>query len=112
QKADVVRTAGATPVILDLFDAAALRSALAGHDAVAHLATNIPTGPSAAERSAWRTNDSLRRDVANIIASAAAEAGVARMIQESITFPYVDRGDEWVDEQCERTYFWGNETTV
>jgi nucleoside-diphosphate-sugar epimerase len=112
RKANLVRAAGATPVSVDLFDAAAVRSAINGHDAVAHLATNIPTGPAAAERSAWRTNDSLRRDVAAVIASAAADAGVARMIQESITFPYVDRGDRWIDEQCERTYFWGNETTV
>jgi hypothetical protein len=89
-----------------------VRSAITGHDAVAHLATNIPTGPAAGQRSAWSTNDSLRRDVATVIASIATEAGVARMIQESITFPYVDCGDRWVDEQSERTYFWGNETTV
>jgi nucleoside-diphosphate-sugar epimerase len=112
EKADAVRAAGATPVSVDLFDAAAVSSAITSHDSVAHLATNIPTGPAAADRSAWRTNDSLRRDVAAVIASAAAEAGVPRMIQESITFPYVDGGDQWVDEQCERTYFWGNKTTV
>ena len=104
-KANIVPAAGATPVSVDLFDAAAVKSAIAGHDAVAHLATNIPTGPAAAERSAWSTNDSLRRDAAAVIAAAAVEGGVARMIQEWITFPYVDRGDRWVDEQCERTYF-------
>jgi nucleoside-diphosphate-sugar epimerase len=111
-KAAAVRTAGATPAFVDLFEAAAVRAAINGHDAVAHLATNIPTGPQAAERSAWRTNDSLRRDVAAVIAGAVAQAGVARFIQESITFPYVDCGDRWIDEDCERTYFWGNESTI
>jgi nucleoside-diphosphate-sugar epimerase len=112
EKAHLVRTAGAAPVFVDLFDAAAVRAAINAHDAVAHLATNIPTGPQAAERSAWRTNDSLRRDGAAVIAGAVAEAGITRLIQESITFPYIDGGDRWIDEQCERTYFWGNETTA
>ncbi len=111
-KADTVRAVGATPVEVDLFDRAALRVAVAGHDSVAHLATHIPTGPSAALRSGWRTNDSLRRDAAVAIAGAVADAGVERMIQESITFPYVDCGDEWIDEDHERVYYWGNRSTV
>ncbi len=111
-KADTVRAGGATPVQVDLFDRAAMRVAVEGHDSVAHLATHIPTGPSAALRSGWRTNDSLRRDAAAAIAGAVADAGVGRMIQESITFPYIDGGDEWIAEQHERVYHWGNRTTV
>lgn len=26
--------------------------------------------------------------------------------------PYVDSGDEWIDETAQRTYFWGNESVV
>ena len=111
-KAEAVRDAGATPVEVDLFDRASVRAAVAGHDVVAHLATNIPTGPAAAQRSAWDMNDRLRRVAAAIIADCAIDGGVGRMIQESITFPYVDGGDGWIDEEHERTYFWGNECTT
>ncbi len=31
-----------------------------------------------------------------------------RYVGESITFPYVDNGDDWIDETQPRTYFWGN----
>lgn len=111
-KADALRAAGATPVRVDLFDRAAIRAVIDGHDCVAHLATHIPTGASALRRSAWRVNDSLRRDAANAISAAVVDAGIGRYIQESITFPYTDGGDEWIDEDRERTYYWATECTV
>ena len=37
-----LRDAGAEPVAVDLFDAAAVRDAVAGCEAVLHLATNVP----------------------------------------------------------------------
>jgi nucleoside-diphosphate-sugar epimerase len=111
-KAEAVRAAGATPVLLDLFDRAAVRAAIAGHDSIAQLATSIPSGASAATAEAWRPNDRLRSVAAPLIADAAAEAGVARLIQESITFPYVDGGDRWIDEHHERKYYWGNQCTA
>ncbi len=111
-KADAVRAAGATPVQVDLFDRVAVRAAVADHDSVAQLATHIPTGPSAVRRPAWRVNESLRREAAPAIADAAVDAGVGRFIQESITFPYVDGGDEWIDEHYERTYYWATASTV
>ena len=68
-----------------------------------------PSGPPNAprQRAAWlpqTSNDSLRREAAPAIAGAATDAGVARFIQESITFPYVDGGDQWIDEQFQREY--------
>jgi nucleoside-diphosphate-sugar epimerase len=101
-KAVAVRAAGARPIEVDLFDQSALRVVLQGHDSVAQLATSIPTGRAAADPSAWQVNDALRRQAAPAIARAATDAGVARYIQESITFPYVDGGDEWIDEAFER----------
>ena len=101
-KAETLRAAGATPIEVDLFDRSALRNALKGHDSVAQLATSIPTGRAAADPSAWKVNDSLRSEAAPAIADAAVDVGVDRYIQESITFPYVDRGDQWIDERCER----------
>lgn len=112
EKAAAARAAGATPLEVDLFDGAAVREAIAGHDAIAQLATHIPTGPTAALRSAWHANDRLRGVAAPTIAAAAVEAGVGRFIQESITFPYLDGGHEWIGEQHERVYYWGNECTV
>ncbi len=111
-KAADVRAAGATPVEVDLFDGPAILAAIAGHDSIAQLATHIPSGPAAAQRSAWETNDRLRSEAAPALAAAAVDAGVARFIQESITFPYVDGGDNWIDEHQERNYFWGNQCTV
>jgi nucleoside-diphosphate-sugar epimerase len=112
EKAETVRAAGGTPIEVDLFDRSALRTALEGHDSVAQLATNIPTGPAAADPAAWRINDSLRREAAPAIAGAATDVGVRRYIQESITFPYVDSADRWIDEQYERTYNSANESVA
>lgn len=111
-KASVARAAGATPVQVDLFDRGAIRAAIEDHDCVANLATHIPSGPLAAVKTAWRTNDKLRRDAATAIAGAVVDAGIGRMIQESITFPYLDCDDQWIDESCDRVYFWGTESTV
>ncbi|MBK5333579.1 MAG: NAD(P)H-binding protein [Ilumatobacteraceae bacterium] len=111
-KASAARAAGATPVHVDLFDRDAIRAAIASHDCVAHLATHIPSGPSAVRKAAWRINDTLRRDAAAAIAGAVVDAGIGRLIQESITFPYVAGGDQWIDESWERVYYWGNQSTV
>ena len=111
-KADAVRRAGAEPVTVDLFDPEAVRRAVDGHDAVVHLATNIPTGASAATRRGWAVNDRLRSEAAANLSAAAIDTGAGRYVQESITFPYVDGGDRWLDEATECAYFWGNRTTV
>lgn len=115
RSADKARTLGeqgATPIDVDLFDPEAIRSAVAGHDAIAHLATNIPTGSSAMRKGGWHNNDRLRSEAAGHLSTAAIELGIGRYVQESITFPYVDRADAWVDERTDRSYFWGNSATV
>lgn len=104
EKAEALRATGATPIEVDLFDRSALRFAIEGHDNVIQLATHIPTGAAAAEPSAWQMNDAIRRQAAPAIAGAATDVGVGRFIQESITFPYIDGGDQWIDEQLEREY--------
>lgn len=111
-KAAELAELGAEPSRIDLFSKPQVLDAVAGHDAVLHLATNIPVGPRAAMRSGWRTNDRLRTEAAANLASAAIETGAARYIGESITFPYVDSGDAWIDESTSRAYFWGNQSTV
>jgi nucleoside-diphosphate-sugar epimerase len=97
-KAERLRTIGATPIRIDLFDADAVRGALAGHEAAINLATHIPSPREAAKRSGWDENDRIRREVSANLASAAGPAGVPVLIQESIALTYPDRKSEWIDE--------------
>jgi nucleoside-diphosphate-sugar epimerase len=92
--------AGARPVTVDLFDAAAVRDAVAGHDTVVHLATSIPPMRDMRRGSAWVTNGRLRVDATRALVDAARVHGVDRFVKESITFPYLDGGDAWLDEDA------------
>lgn len=97
-KAERLRTGGAEPVIVDLFDADAVRDAVAGSNAILHLATSIPPMAKMASQRAWRTNNRLRTEGTVNLLAAAREHGIARFVKESITFTYPDSGDEWIDE--------------
>lgn len=90
---------GATPAEVDLFDAAAVRGAVRGHDAVINLATHIPPSSRAFLPGAWRENGRIRTHVSANLAEAAIEAGASRLIQESFTPIYADGGAEWLTEQ-------------
>ncbi len=109
-KAEHLRSAGATAINADIFSPKAMAASVVGHDAVINLATNIPTGAAAGRKAGWATNDRLRRDASAILAAAAIDTGVGQFVQESITFPYLDRSDAWIDETGERDFFWGNAT--
>ena len=89
---------GVQAVQVDLFAAAAVRSAVAGHDVVINLATHIPPASKAFRPGAWRENDRLRREASRILVDAAVAAGASRFIQESFAGIYPDRGDRWIDE--------------
>ena len=97
---------------LDLFDANAVTSAAAACDAVIHLATNIPTGVAMARKGAWKMNDRLRTEAAANLASAVIDGGAATYIGESITFPYVDNGSDWIDESQACTYHDGSRSAL
>lgn len=65
----------------DVFDRGALVALLRGCDAVVQLATSIPRPGG---RGDWRVNDRIRREgTANVLA-ACREAGVERVVQQSI----------------------------
>ena len=72
--------------------------ALAGHDAVINLATDVPPSSRALMPGAWRATNALRRELPPRIARAAREHGVRRYVQESFAPVYPDRGDAWIDE--------------
>jgi 2-alkyl-3-oxoalkanoate reductase len=98
ERADLLRRLGATPVLVDLFDPAAVRGAVRGHAAVCNLATHIPRLSRAALPGAWAENDRIRREVSRNLVDAALATGAERHVQESIAFFYRDGGDRWLDE--------------
>jgi nucleoside-diphosphate-sugar epimerase len=98
EKAKALAAAGASPVIVDLFDAAAVRRAMAGQEAVINLATAVPPSSRAVLRSAWKEMDRIRRDASAILVDAALAGGVQRFVQESFAPIYADGGNAWIDE--------------
>ena len=98
EKAAQLEAAGATPVAVDLFDAAAIKEAADGHDVVANLATHIPSVTKMRMRSAWKENDRIRAEGSRNLVDAALATGATRYIQEQICFLYADGGNAWLDE--------------
>lgn len=93
-----LRTAGAEPVAVDLFDPDAVMAAVGGSEAVLHLATNVPTLSKAGRPKGWATHNRLRVDATRNLVAAARASGVERFVKESVTFTYRDAGAEWIDE--------------
>ena len=98
EKAAAVRVAGGGPVEVSLFDPAALKAAVSGHEVVVNAATSIPPFSRAARTSAWRMNDRIRTEGSKNLVEAAIASDVARYVQESVAFLYVDGGPEWIHE--------------
>ena len=99
EKAAALARSGASSVQVDLFDEAAVRRAVAGHEAVVNLATHIPPSSRVLLRGAWRENDRIRGRASAILAGAALAGGAGRFVQESFAPVYPDRGDAWIDEE-------------
>jgi nucleoside-diphosphate-sugar epimerase len=96
EKDAIVCSLGAQPVRVDLFDASALRAAVAGHDAVVNLATHIPPLTQAARMSAWAENERIRTEGSTNLVDAALAAGATVFVQESLAFVYGEHGDAWL----------------
>jgi nucleoside-diphosphate-sugar epimerase len=97
-KARLLEDLGATAWSTSLLDHDGLAEMFSGADAVANFATRVPVGLSALRRGAWRVNDRLRTDGVRRVVAAARDAGVRRVVQESVSFLYADQGDDWVAE--------------
>jgi nucleoside-diphosphate-sugar epimerase len=91
---------GARAVEADVFDAASLRRAFDGADAVVNLLTHVPSTDRMGDPSAWEENDRLRTEASAAIAGAAQAAGVKRLVQESIAFVYADGAGAWLNEDA------------
>jgi nucleoside-diphosphate-sugar epimerase len=81
---------------LDLFDPEAVAAAVAGKDAVIHLATRIPPPERLGDRVAWGETDRLRSEATPILVDAALAASVEWFLFPSIAFVYPETGE--VDE--------------
>ena len=95
EAATVAAACGAEVQPADVFDAASLRAGLAGCDVGINLATSLP-GPSG--RGDFATNDRVRRDGTPVWVAACRDAGVARIVQQSIAMVNAAGGDVWADE--------------
>ena len=100
-KANAVAGQGACPVTVSMFDRAALADAFSGHDAVVNLATSMPSSATFVIRRAWRPTERVRIEGSAAVVDAALAAGVGRLVQESVSMIYPDRGDQWIDESVE-----------
>lgn len=101
EKAAAVRAQRATPVMVSMFDRAALSEAFRGHDVVVNLATSMPSTATFAFRRAWRPTERIRIEGSAAVVDAALAAGVPRLVQESVSMVYPDRGEGWIDEDVE-----------
>jgi nucleoside-diphosphate-sugar epimerase len=98
--AQQLRTVGAEPVAVDLFDPAAVRDAVVGSQAILHLATNVPPYPKMGRPKHWEMHNRLRTEATRNLVDAARQSGVARLVKESVTFVYADGGGTWLEESA------------
>lgn len=98
EKAAQLRSQGAEPVTVDLFDGDAVKTAVDGCEAVLHLATNVPPLRRMASKKGWATHNRLRTAATEHLVDAALWTGARTFVKESVTFVYPDGGDAWIDE--------------
>jgi nucleoside-diphosphate-sugar epimerase len=106
EKAALLRSLGAMPVTVDLFDAKSVREAVGDAEAVVHLATKIPSLMRLRWMGAWKENDRLRRQATKNLVDAAIAAKAQAFVMESIAFIYADGGDNWLDEDAPIALVW------
>ncbi|MCF8506317.1 MAG: NAD(P)-dependent oxidoreductase [Caulobacter sp.] len=94
EAAGVARGCGAEVRIADIFDLDSLRQGLEGCDVCINLATALP-GPSG--RGDYDLNDQVRREGVPLLLQACREAGVGRLLQQSIAMVGAE-GDRLTDE--------------
>ncbi len=98
ERAQSLREQGARPVMVSLYSREALTGAFGGHDAVVNLASAIPSMTRFTSTKAWSENDRVRTEGSTVVVEAALAAGVGRVVQESVSMVYPDRGADWIAE--------------
>jgi nucleoside-diphosphate-sugar epimerase len=90
-RAGTIEAMCARPVVVDAFDAAALREAVtaARPEIVIHQLTDLPAAPGTpAYEEGQRRNNRLRREGTRNLMDAALAAGAKRVVAQSIAFAY------------------------
>jgi nucleoside-diphosphate-sugar epimerase len=93
RKAELLKQMGVEPVVIDAFDGDALRVAVGSvrPDIVLHQLTDLPPGLDPARMAeATVRNARLRIEGTRNLVSAALQAGVRRLIAQSVAFAYAD----------------------
>jgi len=98
QKAELLTRLGGSAIACDLFDPAAVMSAVVGNEVVCNFATKVPKGVRYFLRRSWRESDRLHSEVAANLVDAALECGASRYLQHSVSFQYADRASQWIKE--------------
>src|SRR5882757_5578679 len=91
-KAGQIEAMCGQPVIVDVFDAAALKQAViaARADVVIHQLNDLPSAPGTpGYEEGQKRNNRLRREGTRNLGDAALAAGVKRLIAQSVAFAYV-----------------------
>ena len=91
EKAPMLRELGVEPVVVDVYDEAALTSAVAEArpQAVVHQLTDLPAGLDAARMAEGRARNARVREVGTRhLVAAVRAAGAMRMVAQSISFAY------------------------
>ena len=91
---------GASAEFANVYEPADLHAPFTGADAVINLLTRVPPAHRMGDPEAWAENDRLRHDASAVIATAARDAGVGRLVQESVAMLYADGGEQWLDEDA------------
>jgi nucleoside-diphosphate-sugar epimerase len=95
EAAAVSAACGAELAAADIFDEASLRAGLIGCDIAVNLATSLPSPNS---KGNYAKTDQLRREGTPILVRACRDAGVLRILQQSIAMIHAGGGDAWADE--------------
>src|SRR5680860_377799 len=98
-KAAALDDLGAESWRTDLFDRDGLVEMFSGCAALCTLSTHVPVGYWARWPRSWREHDKLRTEGVLRVLEAAREAGVRRVVQESVSFIYADNGNDWITER-------------
>jgi nucleoside-diphosphate-sugar epimerase len=102
-KVDALRSLGAEPAVVDVFDAAVLARAVAEAkpDAIIHQLTDLPFAPGTPRyEDGLERNARLRIEGTRNLVNVARAAGVQRLIAQSIAFVYAPKEGALVEDDA------------
>jgi nucleoside-diphosphate-sugar epimerase len=105
ERAEEIRAAGAAAVVCDVFDAAALTTAVkqAAPEVVINQMTSLPHEYNPRKASFYAATDRVRREGGHNLVEAARAVGAKRFLTQSIAFLYAPEGD-WVKAEDARPF--------